>query len=202
MDIIYLWNLNLKEQYGCGVSLSGKYDIQFSEKENCLKIKKKKNYVRNFWGQNVVDCFAVVGENGSGKTRLVNSIMYSIRKKKDCNFVRVLQGISDEFVIGLRNENLENKKVITNQIEELYLEELYNGHKNYVMDIIKSKYINSEEYIRELLRMFPMLFNSEDEVKSLLYMTNITKKNWGNRPLAKLTHDIDIQLDEDVIREE
>ena len=52
-----------------------------------------------------------------------DDIKFEIRKKKDCNFVRVLQGISDEFVIGLRNENLENKKVITNQIEEVSLEE-------------------------------------------------------------------------------
>ena len=105
MDIIYLWNLNLKEQYGCGVSLSGKYDIQFSEKENCLKIKKKKNYVRNFCGQNVVDCFAVVGENGSGKTRLVNSIMYSIRNMK--NF-----GDSTyEYLIICEDTNVENCKL-------------------------------------------------------------------------------------------
>ena len=48
MDIIYLWNLNLKEQYGCGVSLSGKYDIQFSERENCLKIKKRRIMFETF----------------------------------------------------------------------------------------------------------------------------------------------------------
>ena len=93
-----------------------------------------------------------------------------------------------------KDEGVENKKAAFNQIEELYLEELYNGHKNYVMDIIKSKYVNSEERVKELQRMFPSLFNSKDEVRSLLYMTNIAKKNWGNRPLAKFTHDIDLQL--------
>ena len=70
------------------------------------------------------------------------------------------------------------------------------------MVIIKSKYVNSPERINELLVSFPALFDSYEDVKSLLYMTNIQKEAWGNRPLSKLTYDIDRQLEEGSIEEE
>lgn len=70
------------------------------------------------------------------------------------------------------------------------------------MDIIKSKYVNSPERINELFLSFPTLFDSYEDVKNLLYMTNIQKEAWGNRPLSKLTYDIDSQLEEGSIEEE
>ena len=85
---------------------------------------------------------------------------------------------------------------------KLHLDDLYNEHKEYVMDIIKSKYVNSPERIHELLVSFPALFDSYEDVKNLLYMTNIQKEAWGSRPLSKLTYDIDRQLEEGSIEEE
>nr|WP_275950477.1 AAA family ATPase [Clostridium sp. MCC353] len=37
----------------------------------------------DFWGGNIVSCFAVVGENGSGKTNLMNFLMYSLKDMKE-----------------------------------------------------------------------------------------------------------------------
>lgn len=37
----------------------------------------------DFWGGNIVNCFAVVGENGSGKTNLMNFLMYSLKDMKE-----------------------------------------------------------------------------------------------------------------------
>ena len=87
-------------------------------------------------------------------------------------------------------------------MEKMHLKSLYNEHKEYVMDIIKAKYVNSSGRINELLRLFPTLFDSYEDVKSLLYMTNIQKESWGDRPLSKLTYDIDRQLEEGIIEEE
>lgn len=126
---------------------------------------------------------------------------FKIKRKKGGNFVRMLQGISNEFVIDLDTTNAKNETIIVNQMVKLHLNDLYNEHKEYIMDIIKSKYINSSERINELLISFPALFDSYEDVKSLLYMTNIQKESWGNRPLSKLTYDIDRQLEEGVIEE-
>lgn len=127
---------------------------------------------------------------------------FEIKRKRNGNFARMLQGISSEFVIDLNTTNEKNEVVILNQMEKLHLDDLYNEHKEYVMDIIKSKYVNSPERINELLMSFPALFDSYEDVKSLLYMTNLQKEYWGNRPLSKLTHDIDRQLEEGTIEEE
>lgn len=127
---------------------------------------------------------------------------FEIKRKRDGNFVKMLQGISSEFVIGLNAINAQNEDIILNQMEKLHLDALYNEHKEYVMDIVKSKYVNSPERINELLVLFPALFDSYEDVKNLLYMTNIQKESWGNRPLSKLTYDIDMQLEEGIIEEE
>ena len=66
-------------------------------------------------------------------------------------------------------------------MEKMHLNSLYNEHKEYVMDIIKSKYVNSAERVNELLKLFPTLFDSYEDVKSLLYMTNIQKESWGEQ---------------------
>ena len=74
MDIIFLWNQSLNNGQSNGVILSGKYEISFDLAKRSLAIKRNQEYVRNFWGQNIQDCFAIVGENGAGKTMLVNNI--------------------------------------------------------------------------------------------------------------------------------
>lgn len=72
---------------------------------------------------------------------------FEIKRKKNENFVRMLQGISNEFVIDLNTANVRNEVIILNQMVKLHLDDLYNEHKEYVMDIIKSKYANSPECI-------------------------------------------------------
>ena len=127
---------------------------------------------------------------------------FVIKGKQNGNFVRMLQGISNEFIIDLNTTNARNEAAILNQMTKLHLNDLYNEHKGYVMDIIKSKYVNSPERINELFLSFPTLFDSYEDVKNLLYMTNIQKEAWGNRPLSKLTYDIDSQLEKGSIEEE
>ena len=82
MDIIFFWNSELRTEENSGTLLSGKYEIYFNLEKNFMKIESIKSYVSGFWGNNVLDCFALVGENGSGKTMLANDIMYTIRDIK------------------------------------------------------------------------------------------------------------------------
>jgi len=86
-------------------------------------------------------------------------------------------------------DNKHNCKV-ENINKHLKIELLYKEHKNHVRDIIKNAIINNDSRIDELLEHFPDLFQSKTEVISLIFMSNIEKKDWGERPLSKLTHDI------------
>lgn len=100
MDIIFLWNSKLENEQNNGVILSGKYDVSFNLGEKSIIIKRNQEYVRNFWGKNVQDCFAIVGENGAGKTMLVNDIMYTIRDAK------LYEKNQEEFLLIYENEDL------------------------------------------------------------------------------------------------
>ena len=121
---------------------------------------------------------------------------FGIKIKDNANYVKVLQGVSSEFTIILSKVEDTNEKVIRNQMEKLHLDELYNQHIDYVMNIIKSRYINTAERINEIYIRFPNIFHSYQEVKTALHTIDTRKEAWGKRPLTKLTYDIERQLEQ------
>lgn len=121
-------------------------------------------------------------------------IFFNIRVKNKRDYVRVLQGISDEFEIIINNPSNNDK--VERQRKKLHLDELYNEHKSYVEDLLKNQYINTPERIQDLERMFPKLFDSQTDIKNIIYMSDIKKENWNRRPLSKLTFDIDAHIPE------
>lgn len=100
-NIIYFRDSDMdREESERGVLLCGKYTIEYEKNNNCLTISKNENYVNGFWGKNICDCLAVVGENGAGKTRLMNYIMEDIQGIKDSllfekDFIIIFERTSD-----------------------------------------------------------------------------------------------------------
>lgn len=150
---------------------------------------------------NMIPCCATCNTAKSDLDTYVTPILYPYEeefgynvnfkiKSKDKNYVKLIQGLSNSFDIEIEREKGTDEQVCT-QIERLHLNELYNEHKAYVNDILKSKYINTEERIKEIQKSFPQLFESKDDVKNIMFMSDINKERWGKRPLSKLTHDID-----------
>ena len=123
-----------------------------------------------------------------------NDIFFYVKVTNKMNYMKVFQGISDKFEIAIKNPSDDIKA--ERQRRKLHLDELYNEHKSYVEDLLKNKYINTPERIRELKRMFPKLFGSQEDVKNVIYMSDIKKENWNRRPLSKLTFDIDTHTPE------
>lgn len=121
---------------------------------------------------------------------------FVLKIKEKGNYVKVIQGVSDDFVIDVNDESSDNADMVKTQMEKLHLTELYQKHKDYVKDMIRNRWIYSQERQKELYKEFPKLFSSIDEVKNMLYMTDIRAEYWGKRPLSKLTHDIEVQLEE------
>ena len=75
MNIVYIWI----EQYGCfrnnEFNFTSKYDFYYDEKKEKLDFKNQsKDYMENFFG-NQIELTAIVGENGVGKTTLMEFIM-------------------------------------------------------------------------------------------------------------------------------
>ena len=103
----------------------------------------------------------------------------------------------DRFRIVGRNRNeqeVEYSKRLQNSLNVFELEDLYNSHKEYVLDLFRQRYVFGEDYLRSLCDRFPKLFHDLTDVKNMLYLSDIRKENWGKRPLSKLTHDIDEEI--------
>jgi len=63
-------------------------------------------------------------------------------------------------------------------------------HKSYVLRMFRQNYQFGREYGASLGRSFRSLFSDP----SLTYLRDIRKECWGDAPLAKLTHDIDLEI--------
>lgn len=121
-------------------------------------------------------------------------VKFTLKLNSDVNYVKMIQGISDEFTIQIDNKSNHSNDEIDNQISKLHLDELYNEHKMYVKDMMRSRYINTPERVNELYLKFRHIFGSKDDVYGLLYMSDLKKESWGKRPLSKLTHDISVKI--------
>lgn len=93
-------------------------------------------------------------------------------------------------------EREELEKRIAMSIKILHLEEIYMAHLDFAADILKNRYIYSEEYIRMLQKKFPYVDFSIQDVKKILYCCDIQIENWGKHILAKLIHDMDSEIAE------
>lgn len=63
-------------------------------------------------------------------------------------------------------------------------------HKSYVLRMFQQNYWFGKEYSASLKRSFRDLFLDS----TLIYLKDIRKEHWGDEPLTKLTHDIDLEI--------
>lgn len=77
MELVYLWVEDYKNIHQQGFNFSPKFECKYDEKTKELTIDEKA-HLENFFGKNI-NVTAIVGENGSGKSSILSSIM--TRKK-------------------------------------------------------------------------------------------------------------------------
>ena len=104
---------------------------------------------------------------------------------------------ADEFsvaldIVGNLPKDLEERFQRSNEF--FNLTELYNRHKDYISYLFWKNYVFSNEYLNNLCQEFPEIFHSLEDVKSMMYLMDIDQAQWGKRPLGKLTHDIDMEI--------
>ena len=98
MNLLYIWNYDyFHASEAHGYLLNSKYDIQFDESQTALTIKKNENYIHEFWGRHIYDVMAIVGDNGSGKTKLASCIMHTLTEiysnyDRNKRFIIIFQG--------------------------------------------------------------------------------------------------------------
>lgn len=83
---------------------------------------------------------------------------------------------------------------VVEHISMFNLKELYQNHKDIMSDLLNLRIIYSEEHIKSLIRQYPSLFKSREDVLSLILCRYEVKKNINKSPLSKLTRDLAKQL--------
>lgn len=114
MNLLYIWNENYMVKKTCqqrGFLLNSKYDIEYKSLEKKMTIRKNESYIEGFWGQNIFDTMAIIGENGSGKTMLLNYIIELISNIESVNMINY------DFVIAFEHDGVIKIYTTENMID-------------------------------------------------------------------------------------
>lgn len=94
------------------------------------------------------------------------------------------------FEIDIPSASVEERQ----NIETFGIKELYNGHKDYVMEIIDKANAYNAVGAQNLIEAFQGIDHSPKDVFDFVWGRNLEESDFLNRPLSKLTHDILLQL--------
>ena len=86
-------------------------------------------------------------------------------------------------------EIIPNDEKYQEQIDDLQLKKIYQGHKDIVLDIAQKHRIFSDEYLQSIKEEFGF-HDSVQTLKELIYNVPLDSEKRNTRPLSKLTQDI------------
>lgn len=75
MELLYIYIKQYKGIHNIGINLSNEFKFQFNENKNELLISNVEHYIPDFFGKNITNLTAIIGENGAGKTSVLNYIV-------------------------------------------------------------------------------------------------------------------------------
>ena len=97
----------------------------------------------------------------------------------------------DGFKIELKSDDSE----VQQQIDTFRLNDLYQNHKDIVLELIQKNAIYNESYLDELLTQYEgTLFKNREDLQRLISGGYVSDDEIGKRPLSKLIKDISQEL--------
>ena len=143
MELVYLWVEEYKNIEKQGFNFSPKFECKYDEDTKELTIDEKKDY-KSIFPDNI-NITAIVGENGSGKSRVLKLLIYLIYNKFNPKEKRNIP-VKKAFLIcktpnGYEhlNYDIDIKKINCNQdLKELEKIDFYSIYHNYLLDTLKT----------------------------------------------------------------
>jgi uncharacterized protein (TIGR02646 family) len=114
-------------------------------------------------------------------------------KIKDATFAHSTDGFK---LICKADKNIskDEKRRARNNIQLFKLNDLYQNHKDTVLELIQKREIYPDSYIDELYQNYSF-FNNREDVLRLITGGYVEDKDLGKRPLSKLIKDISEELE-------
>lgn len=145
MKLVYMWVENYRNAIkNQEFHISDAYNISYDKEDNKLNISPNSKYVKNFYGENILDMTAIVGNNGAGKTTL-SKLLY-----EECEGVHVSEDNSESInrIVVYEKENT-SKKCLKELIVQYSLKDelvLENKNEEIVIKSINLKKIKGKDF--------------------------------------------------------
>lgn len=84
MELLFTWIKDYRNIQNQGINFSAEFNISFNPHTKVLSIEKAQNYIPLFFGKMISNISVIVGENGTGKTSILNlkgATLYLVRKE-------------------------------------------------------------------------------------------------------------------------
>ena len=138
MELVYLWVEDYKNIKKQGFNFSPRFDCKYDENTNELTIDENEDYVSIF--PDNINVTAIVGENGSGKSNLLDLIM-----ELD-GWARIYDSFffitSDKKIYTVNFDNKINSSIEPNQIDRLSKERVSTKYISSISFLTLSPFIN------------------------------------------------------------
>lgn len=134
------------------------------------------------------------------KSKKSNDIYYPFIESfdKDLKFKLKIENSGfyyDKNAIKIEKKIINNDKKVNSHIETFNIENLYNEHKDIVLELIQKAEIYNDSYIDELMQKYEgTLFKNREDLMRLITCGYITDEEINKRPLSKLIKDISEEL--------
>lgn len=89
-----------------------------------------------------------------------------------------------DIVVKSKNE------AMSNDVQILYLDELYQAHRDVALEVIQKAQCQSKGYLDGLTTQLEKLFPTKKDSYRLVYGNYFDVEDWNKRPLSKMTYDI------------
>lgn len=80
MQLVYFWIEKFKALRNQGINFTSEYQFEMLKKENNYILKRKTNeeikFPKNFFNKNIENISCIIGENGSGKTSIIQALLF------------------------------------------------------------------------------------------------------------------------------
>ena len=174
MELVYLWIEEYKNIENQGFNFSPKFEFHYDkDSEKLTKVKDESTTFKSIFPDNI-NITAIVGENGSGKTSIINSIInLNVGFKK----ILIYYYKKEIFLINYLNETIPFISKITKNITNIYEQEENSNLTEIYSKYYKKTFITREQkaYANRYLNNIQTSFRNKniDDI----YIINLFKSN-------------------------